>query len=100
MDRSGVVFFDELEVLVEGDAATVIGVDLVEVPLHHFFGNLNFEGFKGVLHQSCELHNVDQLILVSIILLLCAHSSLSEKVSKLFRKTITYYSKVICPSPF
>ena len=48
--RSGVVLLDELEVLVEGNAAALVGVDLVEVPLHHLLGDGDVQRLEGVLH--------------------------------------------------
>lgn len=56
---SRVVFLDELEVLIEGDTATVVSINLVEVPLHHFFRDLDLQWLEGVLHQPPELNNIN-----------------------------------------
>lgn len=99
-DGSGVILLDELEVFIEGDPATVVSIDLVEIPLHHLLSDLDLQGLEGVLHQSPELDNIDELILVILVLLLGTDSPLSEEMSELNRPTLTYSSKVILPSPF
>lgn len=78
----------------------MVSIDLVEIPLHHLLSDLDFQRFEGVLHQSPELSNVDELILVALILLLGVDCPLSEEMSKLNKQTLTYSSKVILPSPF
>lgn len=99
-DGSGVVLLHEFEVFIEGNSATFVSIDLVEIPLHHFLSDLDLQGFEGIFHQSPELSNVDELILPALLLLLGAHRPLSEEMSELNVRRITYSSKVILPSPF
>lgn len=92
-----IVLLHELEVFIERNTAAVVSIDLVEIPLNHFFSDWNLQGLEGVLHQSPELMNVDQIILIVVLGVDCP---LSEEVSKLNKRVYTYSSKVIFPSPF
>ncbi len=92
-----IVLLHELEVFIERNTTAVVSIDLVEIPLHHFFSDWDLQGLEGVLHQSPELMNVDQII---FILVLGVDCPLSEKVPKLNKIVYTYSSKVIFPSPF
>lgn len=84
--RSLVILFDESHVFVEGNAAGMVGINLVEVPFHHLFSNGDVQGLEGVLHQSPELLYVDQIVFISFIplhWLLGLLSPVPEKVRKL-----------------
>lgn len=59
---SRVVLLDEFEILSEGNASAFVSVDLVEVPLHHFFTDGDIQRFEGILHQLSELLDVNELV--------------------------------------
>jgi hypothetical protein len=94
--RSRVIFLDELEVLVEGNASTVVSIDLIKIPANHFFSDGDVQRLKRIFHQSFEFRNVNELI----FFVLGNNSSRAKEMAELIYNTSTYSSKVILPSPF
>ena len=88
---SGVVFLDELHILLKWNTTTVVSIYLIEIPLNHLFCYRNVQRFEGVLHQSSELFHINQLIFISFLCyFFCLLSTLSEKVRKLNKHGCTY----------
>lgn len=77
----------------------MISIDLIKVPLNHFFSDFDVKRLEGVFHESPKLSNIDQFILISFFIS-GVDSSTSKEMTKLHNKKFTYSSKVIFPSLF
>ena len=65
-----VVLIDELHILLEGDSAAVVFVDLCEIPVDHFLSNLYFQRLERIFHKFSELGLINQLLFAFLFMIL------------------------------
>lgn len=64
-----VVFSDEFHVFFERDSATVVLINLREVPVNHLLSDWDFQWSEGIFHQSSEFSLINELVFITFFIL-------------------------------